>query len=49
MLKKKDDKIKQAQLEKEKKELEECSFAPKINRIGGQRKKTKNENNNQSS
>ena len=24
----------------EKKELEECSFAPKINRIGGQKKKT---------
>ena len=40
MTRKKEEKIRQAQLEKEKKELEECSFAPKINRIGGQRKKT---------
>jgi hypothetical protein len=35
MTKKKEEKIRLAQFEKEKKELEECSFAPKINRIGG--------------
>ena len=45
MLKKKEDKIKQAQIEKEKKELEECSFAPKINRLGGPKRKA-NKNNN---